>query len=291
MIIPKHIAIIMDGNGRWAERRKLPRVSGHQQGVESIRTIVNACSQKNIEQLTLFAFSSENWLRPQGEVKFLLSLALKLFQKKEIQTLCKNNVKLKIIGDRSPFSLELKTAMLEAEGQTQHNTGLIVNIALNYGGQWDIVQAARKLCESVASGELKPNEITEKTFQEKMSLSVGSPPDLLIRSSGEQRISNFLLWDIAYSELYFTETLWPDFKETELDKAIEAFSSRQRRFGHNINLSENPSSNSDSAHGKKEMDLNLSNRAEHVEREEHEQHTEQKERIGSFASTESCISA
>ncbi len=234
MILPKHIAIIMDGNGRWAERRKLPRVAGHQQGVESLRAIVNACCKKKIEQLTIFAFSSENWLRPESEVNFLLSLALKFFQKKEIQTLCKNNVKINIIGDRSPFSLELKEAMREAEGQTQHNTGLKVNIALNYGGQWDIVQATRKLCEKVALGELKPSEISEKTFQSMMSLSAGSPPDLLIRSSGEQRISNFLLWDIAYSELYFTNTLWPDFREEELEIAIQAFNSRDRRFGHNI---------------------------------------------------------
>lgn len=230
-VLPKHIAIIMDGNGRWAERRKLPRVAGHQQGVESLRAIVRASLDRKIEQLTLFAFSSENWLRPQNEVNFLLSLALKLFQKKELQTLCKNNVQIQIIGDRSPFSLELKQAMLEAEQETKHNTGLKVNIALNYGGQWDIVQAARKLCENVAAGKLNPSEVTEKTFQSLLSLSTGSPPDLLIRSSGEQRISNFLLWDIAYSELYFTDTLWPDFREAEFDAAIEAFSQRQRRFG------------------------------------------------------------
>lgn len=240
---PKHIAIIMDGNGRWAERRKLPRVAGHQQGVESLRAIVNACCKKNIEQLTLFAFSSENWLRPESEVNFLLSLALKLFQKKEMQALSKNNVQVRIIGDRAPFSLELKTAMQEAEQQTAQNTGLKVNIALNYGGQWDIVQAARKLCEKVAAKEMIPSEVTEKTFQSMLSLSNGfsnvsgfssvpaSSPDLLIRTSGEQRISNFLLWDIAYSELYFTETLWPDFREAELEAAIEAYHNRQRRFG------------------------------------------------------------
>lgn len=237
MILPKHIAIIMDGNGRWAERRKLPRVAGHQQGVESLRTMVKACCKKNIEQLTLYAFSSENWLRPQSEVNFLLSLALKLFQKKEIQTLCQNNVQINIIGDRSPFSAELKTAMFEAEKQTRHNTGLKVNIALNYGGQWDIVQAARKLAIDVAAGHLMPDEINEELFQSRMSLS-GASPDLLIRSSGEQRISNFLLWDLAYSELYFTQTLWPDFGEAELEKAIQAFGSRERRFGHNIGESQ-----------------------------------------------------
>jgi len=285
MILPKHIAIIMDGNGRWAERRKLPRVAGHQQGVESLRAIVKACCKKNIEQLTLFAFSSENWLRPQSEVNFLLSLALKLFQKKEIQTLCKNNIQINIIGDRSPFSLELKMAMLEAERQTSHNTGLKVNIALNYGGKWDIVQAARKLCEQVVAAELKPSDITEETFQDRMSLSTGSPPDLLIRSSGEQRISNFLLWDIAYAELYFTETLWPDFREAELELAIKAFSSRQRRFG-NINVGEvsHEESRHDLAYSESSIKTHTGNPIEELQVERQEFQEE-------FQNTEFCVSA
>lgn len=231
----------MDGNGRWAMRRKLPRVAGHQQGVEALRSIVKACAEKNVEQLTVFAFSSENWLRPEAEVNFLLTLAIKFFQKKEIQALCQKNIRIQIIGDRSPFSLELKTAMMEAERQTAHCTGLKVNIALNYGGQWDIVQATRKLCDKVAKGDLNPNEITEATIQSMMSLSNGTAPDLLIRTSGELRISNFLLWDIAYAELYFTDTLWPDFKEAELEKAILDFNRRERRFG-NIEETQNLSS-------------------------------------------------
>lgn len=234
MTTPRHIAIIMDGNGRWATRRLLPRVAGHQQGTESVRAIVAACVKKKIEVLTLFTFSSENWLRPKAEVNFLLALFLKAFQKNEIQELINNNVRLNVIGDRAPFSAELRNVMNEAERLTEHNTGLCVNIALNYGGQWDIVRAARLLSEKVAGGELTSSDITEEVFQKAMSLGEFIPPDFLIRTSGEQRISNFLLWDIAYTELYFTETLWPDFREKEFELALHAFATRQRRFGHTV---------------------------------------------------------
>ncbi len=231
--IPKHIAIIMDGNGRWAAQRHLPRVAGHQQGTESVRAMLRACSQKGIEILTLFAFSSENWSRPRTEIDFLLSLFLRSL-KNEMQSLNQNNIRLKVIGDRTPFSEELQQTMLDAEKLTEGNTGLLMNIALNYGGRWDIVEAARKLCERAVKGELNPSDITEESFQMGLSLFPHNDPDLLIRTSGEQRISNFLLWDLAYTELYFTETLWPDFREKHLEGALEAYASRQRRFGNAV---------------------------------------------------------
>lgn len=231
MKIPKHLAIIMDGNGRWAEKRLLPRIAGHKQGTESVRAIVRACSEKGIGILTLFAFSSENWNRPKSEVDFLLSLILRSLRG-ELVTLNKNNVRLRIIGDQTPFNSDLRIAMQDAETLTQSNTGLLLNIALNYGGRWDIVQATRHLSERVSKGELTPDDITEDLFQEALSLAPYNNPDLLIRTSGEQRISNFLLWDSAYTELYFTEALWPDFKEAELDRALEAYASRKRRFGY-----------------------------------------------------------
>lgn len=228
---PNHVAIIMDGNGRWAEQRLLPRIAGHKQGTESVRAIVKSCSKKGIKILTLFAFSSENWNRPKTEVDFLLSLFLRSLRN-EIQDLHKNHVRLSIIGDRRPFSAEMKSAMEDAEVLTQNNTGLHVNIALNYGGRWDIVHAAQKISERVLKGEIQPEEITEDIFQEELSLFETGDPDLLIRTSGEQRISNFLLWNFAYTELYFTNTLWPDFREAEFEKALNAYALRQRRFGH-----------------------------------------------------------
>jgi undecaprenyl diphosphate synthase len=231
MNLPQHVAIIMDGNGRWAKKRFLPRIAGHQQGAESVRAIVKSCSQKGIRFLTLFAFSSENWSRPKTEVDFLLSLFLRSL-KEEMQELHRNNVRLCIIGDRSPFSQELQTAMCDAETLTADNTGLQVNLALNYGGRWDIVQAARSLAERVLQGNLKPEEISETLMQEALSLAGAPDPDLLIRTSGEQRISNFLLWYFAYTELYFIDTPWPDFREAEFEKALEVFASRQRRFGY-----------------------------------------------------------
>lgn len=228
--IPKHVAIIMDGNGRWAIKRYLPRVAGHKQGADSVRAVVQAAAKKGVEILTLFAFSSENWSRPKTEVDFLLSLFLRSL-KNEMEELNKNNVCLKIIGDRSAFSLELQTAMQESETRTEQNTGLVVNLALNYGGRWDILQATKTLCNRVSKGELAPEDITENVLHEAMSLSAYPDPDLFIRTSGEERISNFLLWNLAYTELYFTDTLWPDFREAEFEKALNAYASRQRRFG------------------------------------------------------------
>jgi undecaprenyl diphosphate synthase len=231
MNIPRHVAIIMDGNGRWAMKRFLPRVAGHKQGAESVRAIVQAAAKKGVKILTLFAFSSENWNRPKPEVDFLLSLFLRSL-KNETEELNKNNVRLKIIGDRTAFSLELQNAMKESETLTIQNTGLIVNLALNYGGRWDIVQAAKILSERVLKGELTPDNITENVFQEMLSLSSSGDPDLFIRTSGEERISNFLLWNLAYTELYFTDTLWPDFREKEFEKALISYANRQRRFGY-----------------------------------------------------------
>jgi len=229
--LPKHIAIIMDGNGRWAKKRLLPRVAGHQRGAESARAIIAFCAKKQIPYLTLFAFSSENWRRPEGEVRFLLDLFLRSL-KNEIQELHKNNVCLKIIGDKTRFGKELQTAITFAEELTQANQGLQLNIALNYGGQWDILEATRAISKKVASGEMDPDAITEETFRPYLTLADCPEPDLLIRTSGEYRISNFLLWQFAYTELYFTETLWPDFREAQCEEALKAYAERQRRFGY-----------------------------------------------------------
>lgn len=229
--LPKHVAIIMDGNGRWATQRHLPRVAGHQQGAESVRAIVGECSKKGIAYLTLYTFSSENWNRPSTEIDFLMSLFLRSLRN-ETQTLHKNNIRLKIIGNKSDFSTELQQAMQEAEALTENNSGLQVNLALSYGGRWDIVQTTQKLCERVLNGELKPQDITEKLMSETISLNDCPEPDLLIRTSGEYRISNFLIWQIAYTELYFTETHWPDFREAEFEKALNDFAQRHRRFGY-----------------------------------------------------------
>ncbi len=230
---PKHVAIIMDGNGRWASKRHLPRVAGHQQGVESLKVVITACAKKEIAVLTLFAFSSENWQRPESEVTFLLSLILKSI-KTEINNLHKNNIRFRMIGDCSAFNQELQQLLSEAETLTKDNTGLQLNFALNYGGRWDIVQAAKALCLEVANGQMSVqdfNQLDEPTFAKYLSLSDYPDPDLLIRTSGEQRISNFLVWHFAYTELYFTDTFWPDFREEELEAAFEAYKKRQRRFG------------------------------------------------------------
>jgi undecaprenyl diphosphate synthase len=230
---PKHVAIIMDGNGRWASKRHLPRVAGHQQGVESLKAVITACAKKEISVLTLFAFSSENWQRPESEVSFLLGLILKSI-KTEINSLHKNNIRFRIIGDCGAFNEELQLVLTEAELLTKQNTGLQLNFALNYGGRWDIVQATKALCLQVANGHMSVNafsQLDEATFAKHLSLSDYPDPDLLIRTSGEQRISNFLVWHFAYTELYFTDTFWPDFREVELEAAFEAYAKRQRRFG------------------------------------------------------------
>jgi len=225
MNIPKHIAIIMDGNGRWAKKRKLPRISGHKKGVDAVRHIVKHCGKIGVETLTLFAFSSENKNRSNEEVTLLFKLFLTVL-KKEVKKLNKHNVRLKIIGDISLFPLDVQQIANEAQALLANNSGLTLVIAANYGGQWDIVNA----CKLAMADGLNADELNEENFAQYLSLKSNSV-DLLIRSSGERRISNFLLWDIAYSELYFTDALWPDFDEAELDKAIESFNHRDRRYG------------------------------------------------------------
>lgn len=229
-LLPQHVAIIMDGNGRWAKQRSLPRMEGHRQGLESVRAIINHCLDLHIPVLTLFAFGTDNWLRPQQEVSFLMDIFLMMLQK-EIDKLHKNGVSLRIIGDLSRFSEPLQTAIQDAQYLTRGNHALVLNIAANYGGRWDIIQAAKKIMISIQQGNLQHSDITEETFDAHMSLAGLPPPDLFIRTSGEQRISNFLLWDLKYTELYFTEVYWPDFREVAFDCALSDYQSRQRRFG------------------------------------------------------------
>lgn len=228
--LPRHIAIIMDGNGRWAQQRGLPRFAGHKAGVEAVRDIVKECSVKDITALTLFAFSSENWRRPEKEVSLLMELFMMALDR-EVKKLHENNVQLRIIGDKTAFSDKLQKRINKAEGLTKDNTGLVLNIAANYGGQWDITQSVRRLVKQVQCGELAAEEITEKNIADNLSLADLPEPDLFIRSGGEMRISNFLIWQLAYTELYFTDVLWPDFKRDEFNKALKSFSGRQRRFG------------------------------------------------------------
>lgn len=228
---PRHIAIIMDGNGRWAQKRYMPRAIGHQAGVKAVRKIVEYCAQQEIEVLTLFAFSSENWRRPQEEVSLLMNLFMATLQQ-EIEKLNRNNIRLRFIGDRSAFSQPLQNKMSEGETLTKDNTALTLTIAVNYGGRWDLCQAFQKITEKMMSGELEKQEITEALINRFLSTSDLPEPDLFIRTGGEQRVSNFLLWQLAYTEMYFTEALWPDFDQESLKEAIKSFQSRQRRFGH-----------------------------------------------------------
>ncbi|MET0110621.1 MAG: isoprenyl transferase [Candidatus Thiodiazotropha sp.] len=228
--LPRHIAIIMDGNGRWAKKRGLPRYAGHPAGVEAVRGVVEACVELQIPVLTLFAFSSENWQRPQKEVNLIMDLFLRSL-KKEVRRLDRNHVKLKVIGDRSAFATNLQAQIDEAEQQTASNQGLLLQVAANYGGRWDITQAAKRLAEQVQRGEIAPDQIDEERFSQHLCITNLPEPDLFIRTGGEQRISNFLLWQCAYTELYFTDLLWPDFNRKALDEALHDFSRRQRRFG------------------------------------------------------------
>ncbi len=230
MKLPAHIAIIMDGRGRWAQKRMLPRVTGHKRGVEATRAVVQRCADLKIHYLTLFAFSSENWQRPAAEVKALMTLLQNLLEN-EIHELHANKVKLHVIGDIARLAPVLQQAIINAQELTANNTNLQLNIALNYGGRWDIVQATRAICAKVQENKLAIDAIDEKLFNSFVSLHDIPAPDLLIRTSGEQRISNFLLWQLAYTELYFCNTLWPDFTPDDLDKAVEYFGSRERRFG------------------------------------------------------------
>ncbi|MGE3919379.1 MAG: isoprenyl transferase [Gammaproteobacteria bacterium] len=227
---PKHIAIIMDGNGRWAKQKFLPRLAGHRAGVEAVRRVIESCNEEGIAILTLFAFSSENWQRPKEEVSGLLDLFIRALQK-ELTKLHKNEIKICFLGDRSPFSEELQDCLLEAEKLTQANTKLRLNIATNYGGRWDITNAVKSIAKQVLSGVLTADKISEEVVAQYLALSDCPEPDLLIRTSGEQRISNFLLWQLAYTELYFTDILWPDFSHKDLQDALTYYKKRERRFG------------------------------------------------------------
>ncbi|WP_193164560.1 polyprenyl diphosphate synthase [Microbulbifer hainanensis] len=227
---PRHIAIIMDGNGRWAAQRGLPPSAGHKAGVERIRDLVSACKERGVEALTLFAFSSENWQRPPKEVELLMSL-FHSYLRKEARRMREEGVRLRVIGRRDRFSPRLQRAITEAEEITRDGERGNLVIAADYGGRWDIAQAARTMAEEVAAGRRTPDSITEQTLGDYLLLADLPPVDLLIRSSGEQRISNFILWQAAYSEFYFTDTLWPEFDEAALDQAIQAYRQRDRRFG------------------------------------------------------------
>lgn len=225
--VPQHIAIIMDGNGRWAKSHFLPRAAGHAKGVKTVRQIVKACLKKHIPYLTLFAFSSENWRRPAEEVELLMGLFIKALQN-EVKKLKKNGVRLRVVGDLSAFSEQIQKLVAAAQKETEENTALHLTIAANYGGRWDILQAMNRLIKSKTP---PPEGFTEKDLSDFLSLSFAPEPDLFIRTGGEERISNFLLWQLAYSEFYFTDTLWPEFNEHALDLAIQSYQTRERRFG------------------------------------------------------------
>ena len=229
--LPRHVAIIMDGNGRWAKQRFLPRPAGHRAGVTSVQKTVEQCIAKGIEVLSLFAFSSENWRRPAQEVSLLMELFIASLER-ETRKLHANDVRMRIIGDRSAFAPKLQDKIAEAEALTAANRGLNLVIAANYGGRWDITEAARKLAIQVADGELQAVDITSERLGALLALADLPEPDLFIRTGGEQRISNFMLWHLAYSELYFTPLLWPDFDEQAFAAALDSFASRQRRFGY-----------------------------------------------------------
>jgi undecaprenyl diphosphate synthase len=228
---PRHIAIIMDGNGRWAQKRFMPRAIGHQAGVKTVRRIVEYCVEKKSEVLTLFAFSSENWRRPQDEVSLLMELFLVTLGR-EISKLDRNNIRLQFIGDRSLFPLRLQDKMNEGETQTKDNMAMTLVVAVNYGGRWDMCQAFQQVAGKIVAGELSIAEVTPQLLNQYLSTANLPEPDLFIRTGGEQRISNFLLWQLAYTEFYFTPTLWPDFDQHSLAEAIESFKVRERRFGH-----------------------------------------------------------
>ncbi|HAT8368223.1 TPA: polyprenyl diphosphate synthase [Legionella pneumophila] len=228
--LPQHIAVVMDGNGRWAESRGLPRVEGHKAGLDSVKKIINCCLEKKISCLSLFAFSSENWSRPVTEVNFLMELFLEALRK-EIDDLNQHGIRLKFTGDREPLSQVLQKQMCDAEALTKNNQQLILNVVVNYGGKWDIVTAARKLIRTVLDGKLAYDEINEAVFAQFLDTNGMPEPDLFIRTSGELRISNFFLWQLAYTELYFTDVHWPDFNEHEFELALTYFARRARRFG------------------------------------------------------------
>jgi undecaprenyl diphosphate synthase len=226
--LPAHIAIIMDGNGRWAEQRKMPRTVGHSQGARTLKNILRCCDDWGISALTVYAFSTENWRRPVDEVNFLMALFERMLEQ-ELEVLHDRGVKLQFLGDLSGLPISVERAVNRAIERTQHNRGLVFNVAMNYGGRSEIVETCRSLAAQVQAGTMNLDDISEITFGQQLSDSLA--PDLLIRTSGEMRLSNFLLWQLAYTELYFTDTLWVDFDRAELQKAIVEYQRRQRRFG------------------------------------------------------------
>lgn len=228
--IPQHVAVIMDGNGRWAQSRGKKRVSGHKAGVETVRSTVSTARKLGVKAVTLFAFSSENWRRPEKEVSVLMDLFMYVLTR-EVKKLHKNNIRFQVIGDLSRFSDKLQKSIAEAEKLTENNSEMVLSIAANYGGKWDITNAAKQLAQKVKSNEIELDDISEDSLNECISLSQLPELDLLIRTGGDYRISNFLLWQAAYAEFYFTETLWPDFDENQFVKAITVFDQRERRFG------------------------------------------------------------
>jgi len=224
--VPRHIAIIMDGNGRWATRRFLPRVAGHTKGVDTVRTVVAACIERGVEYLTLFAFSSENWRRPAEEVSLLMRLFVTALER-EVSRMHANDIRLKVVGDLSRFDAKLQALIASAERRTAHNSKLTVTICANYGGRWDIMQAINKMAAAAPGA----SNFSEEQLTPHLAMAYAPEPDLFIRTGGEARVSNFLLWQLAYTEFYFTETFWPDFDAAALDRAIESYQLRERRFG------------------------------------------------------------
>ncbi|MBA2650588.1 MAG: di-trans,poly-cis-decaprenylcistransferase [Legionella sp.] len=228
--IPKHIAIVMDGNGRWAQSRGLARIEGHRSGIDPVKKIIKCCLEKKISCLSLFAFSSENWARPEEEVNFLMQLFIESI-KNEVYGLNLKGIRMRFIGDREQLTQPLQEQMRDAEALTQNNSQLIVNVLVNYGGKWDLLNAAKKFTKAVMSGGLDLDTASESDFAQFLDTDGLQEPDLFIRTSGELRISNFYLWQLAYTELYFTEVHWPDFTELEFNLALESFNQRKRRFG------------------------------------------------------------
>jgi undecaprenyl diphosphate synthase len=228
--VPRHVAVIMDGNGRWAKQRGLPRIAGHRKGVEMVRELISACGANGISYLTLFAFSSENWRRPELEVKLLIELFMTALEK-EVNDLHANNIRFRVIGDVQPFGKKILVRVKQAEALTRNNTALVLTIAANYGGRWDIARACAEVARQMQLRGLNPASITPESLEPFLSLHGTPEPDLFIRTGGEQRISNFLLWQLAYTELYFTPVLWPDFDRVQFDAALLSYAGRQRRFG------------------------------------------------------------
>ncbi|PYF78636.1 MULTISPECIES: polyprenyl diphosphate synthase [Marinomonas] len=230
VVVPDHIAIIMDGNNRWAKKKHLPSIAGHTAGAAAVRRVVEASARAGVKVLTLFAFSSENWKRPKLEVDGLMKLFMRSL-KKELKRLNEHKIRLRVIGDLSGFSQGLREQIQSTEDATKNNDQMTLVIAANYGGRWDIAEAAKKMAERVAAGELLPEDINESSLAEHVQLADLPPPDLLIRTSGEERISNFMLWQTAYSEFVFLPVLWPDFDQSHFDEAVQTYQNRQRRYG------------------------------------------------------------